>query len=148
LRAQHLKLATAESCTGGLIAGAVTEIAGASDVLERGFVTYSNEAKTEMLDVPPALIADHGAVSPEVARAMAEGAIQSSNADIAVAVTGVAGPAGGSATKPVGLVYLAALRRGGAPVVEELRLGAIGRGPIRRATVVRAFAMVMALAST
>ncbi len=142
LRAKGLKLATAESCTGGLIAGAITEIAGSSDVFDRGFVTYSNEAKSEMLGVPPALIATHGAVSPEVAQAMAEGAIRQSRADVAVAVTGVAGPGGGTASKPVGLVYLAAMRRGGAPVVEELRLRSVGRGPIRRATVLEAMAMI------
>ncbi len=142
LCAKGLKLATAESCTGGLIAGAITEIAGSSDVFDRGFVTYSNEAKAEMLGVPPALVTTHGAVSPEVARAMVEGALRNSRADIAVAVTGVAGPGGCTPTKPVGLVYLAAMRRGGAPVVEELRLGSIGRGPIRRATVLKAMEMV------
>ena len=144
MRAKALKLATAESCTGGLIAGAITEIAGSSDVFDRGFVTYSNEAKSEMLGVPPALIATHGAVSPEVARAMVEGALQNSRADVAIAVTGVAGPGGGSASKPVGLVYLAALQRGGAPAVEELRLGSIGRSTIRRATIVKAMEMVTA----
>ena len=142
LRATGLKLATAKSCTGGLIAGAITEIAGSSDVFDRGFVTYSNEAKAEMLGVPPALIAAHGAVSPEVAMAMAEGALRHSRADVAVAVTGVAGPGGGTTSKPVGLVYLCAARSGGAPVVEELRLGSIGRGPIRRATVLKAMAMI------
>ena len=142
LRAKDLKLATAESCTGGLIAGAITEIAGSSDVFDRGFVTYSNEAKAELLGVPPALIAAHGAVSPEVARAMAAGALRNSRADIAVAVTGVAGPGGGTALKPVGLVYLCAAQRGSVPVVEELRLSAIGRGPIRRATVLKAMEIV------
>lgn len=146
LRAKGLKLATAESCTGGLIAGAITEIAGSSDVFDRGFVTYSNEAKAEMLGVPPAMVAAHGAVSPEVARAMAEGALRNSRADLAVAVTGVAGPGGGTASKPVGLVYLSAMRRDGAPVVEELRLGSIGRGPVRRATVLRAMEMVDSIA--
>lgn len=146
LRAQGLKLATGESCTGGLIAGAITEIAGSSDVFDRGFVTYSNEAKAEMLGVPPALIAAHGAVSPEVARAMAEGALRHSRANVAVAVTGVAGPGGGTATKPVGLVYLCAARIGVAPVVEELRLGPIGRGPVRRATVLKALEMLSGIA--
>lgn len=107
-----LMLATAESCTGGLIAGTLTEIAGSSAVVDRGFVTYSNEAKAEMLGVDPALIAIHGAVSEPVARAMAEGALARSRADIAVAVTGIAGPGGGTATKPVGLVHFALARKG------------------------------------
>lgn len=105
------RLATAESCTGGLVAAALTAIAGSSSVVERGFVTYSNEAKTEMLGVPAALIAAHGAVSREVAVAMAEGALGHSHADAAVAVTGIAGPGGGSADKPVGLVHFALARR-------------------------------------
>ena len=108
-----LKIATVESCTGGLLAGALTSIPGSSEVLERGFVTYSNEAKSELVGVPDALIAAHDAVSEEVARAMAEGGIARSRADIAVAVTGVAGPGGGTAAKPVGLVYIAAAREGG-----------------------------------
>jgi nicotinamide-nucleotide amidase len=145
LRAARLRLATAESCTGGLIAGAVTEIAGSSDVFDRGFVTYSNEAKAEMLGVPAALIATHGAVSPQVAREMAEGALRHSRADIAVAVTGVAGPAGGSPAKPVGLVYLCAARREGTPALAELRLGDIGRAAVRRAAVLKALDMVASL---
>lgn len=145
LRAAKLMLATAESCTGGLIAGAVTEIAGSSDVLDRGFVTYSNEAKTEMLGVPAALIATYGAVSPQVAREMAEGALRHSRADIAVAVTGVAGPGGGTAAKPVGLVYLCIARREGTPAIAELRLGDIGRAAVRRATVLKALEMVVGL---
>jgi len=111
-RARGLKLATAESCTGGLIIGCLTEIAGSSDVVDRGFVTYSNAAKTEQIGVPAALIATHGAVSEPVARAMAAGALARSNAAIAIAVTGVAGPGGGTATKPVGLVHFACARRG------------------------------------
>ncbi|HEY1877874.1 MAG TPA: CinA family protein, partial [Rhizomicrobium sp.] len=103
-RARGLRIATAESCTGGLVAGLLTEIAGSSDVAERGFVTYSNEAKTEMLGVDSELIRQHGAVSPEVARAMALGALKHAHAEIAVAVTGIAGPAGGTRQKPVGLV--------------------------------------------
>ena len=106
-RAKGFRIATAESCTGGLIAASLTEIAGSSDVFERGFVTYSNEAKTELLGVSPSLIAEQGAVSEQVARAMAEGALGHSRADMAVAVTGIAGPGGGSAEKPVGLVYVA-----------------------------------------
>ncbi len=113
LRAAGLKLATAESCTGGLIAAACTAVAGSSDWFERGFVTYSNEAKTEMLGVPATLIAAHGAVSAEVAQAMAEGALTHSHADLAVAVTGIAGPGGATPGKPVGTVWLALARRGG-----------------------------------
>ena len=116
-----LKLATAESCTGGLIAAILTEVPGSSDVFERGFVTYSNEAKTELLGVPAELIEKHGAVSEEVARAMASGALGHSRADIAVAVTGVAGPGGGTTAKPVGLVHLAAARRGSV-THKEIRL--------------------------
>ena len=112
LRASGLMIATAESCTGGLIAGLLTEIAGSSDVVDRGFVTYSNEAKQDCLGVPAELIARDGAVSSTVARAMAEGALRHSRADIAVSVTGVAGPGGGSAEKPVGLVHLAVARKG------------------------------------
>ena len=103
--ARKLKIATAESCTGGLIAGALTEIAGSSDVFERGFVTYSNEAKHDLLDVPDQLLAEHGAVSAEVAEAMALGALEHSRAHFALSVTGIAGPDGGSADKPVGLVH-------------------------------------------
>ncbi|MFQ5955882.1 MAG: CinA family protein [Kiloniellales bacterium] len=118
-RRAGLSLVTAESCTGGLVAGCLTEIAGASDVVERGFVTYSNQAKTDLLGVPAALIEAHGAVSEAVARAMAEGALAHSPADMSVAVTGVAGPGGGSASKPVGLVFVAAARRYGGMRVER-----------------------------
>jgi nicotinamide-nucleotide amidase len=110
-RARGLKIATAESCTGGLIAGLLTEIAGSSDVVERGFVTYSNQAKVEMLGVDKDLILQHGAVSGAVADAMALGALRHSSADIAVAVTGIAGPGGGSAEKPVGLVWVSVAKR-------------------------------------
>ena len=146
LRARKLMLATAESCTGGLIAGVLTEIAGSSDVVERGFVTYSNEAKTELIGVPADMIAAHGAVSREVALAMAAGALARSRADIAVAVTGVAGPGGGTAAKPVGLVHLAAERRGRPPVHRGCRFGDIGRHGIRMATIAVAFEMVDELA--
>jgi nicotinamide-nucleotide amidase len=112
-RARGLKLATAESCTGGLIAAALTHFAGSSDVFERGFVTYSNAAKTEQLGVPAAQIAEHGAVSEAVARAMAEGVLRFSHADVSVSVTGIAGPGGGSAEKPVGLVWFGYATRGG-----------------------------------
>ena len=141
-RTRKLKLATAESCTGGLIAALLTEIPGSSDVVERGFVTYSNEAKSEEIGVPADLIAAHGAVSEPVARAMAEGALAHSHADLAVSVTGVAGPGGGSAAKPVGLVHLGLARRGAPTLHQELRLGDIGRGPIRMATVEAALALL------
>jgi len=124
---QKLKLVTAESCTGGLVAACLTSIPGSSAVFERGLVTYSNEAKVELLGVPMALIQTKGAVSEEVARAMAEGALAQTPADIAVAVTGIAGPDGGSAEKPVGLVHFAAARRGSETAHEEHRFGNIGR---------------------
>ncbi len=134
LRSAGLKIVTAESCTGGLIAAACTTVAGSSDWFERGFVTYSNEAKTEMLGVAPALIATHGAVSEPVALAMAEGAIARSHAQLAVAVTGVAGPAGGSPSKPVGTVWLAWARAGQASRTELLKLTG-DRRAIREQTV-------------
>lgn len=140
-RARGLKLATAESCTGGLIIGALTEIAGSSDVVDRGFITYSNAAKTEMIGVPAALIASHGAVSEPVARAMAEGALARSNADIAVAVTGVAGPGGGTATKPVGLVHFACAHRG-APTLHECQVFPGDRTAVRLATVAHALDLI------
>lgn len=118
-RQAGLRIVTAESCTGGLIAACLTEIAGSSDVVERGFVTYSNEAKTEMLGVPASTLREHGAVSSHTAKAMAAGALAHSPADVAVAVTGVAGPGGGSASKPVGLVYIAAQRRDRATEIER-----------------------------
>ena len=141
-RAKGLRLATAESCTGGLVAAALTEIAGSSDVFERGFVTYSNEAKRGMLGVPWPLIERHGAVSAEVARAMALGALEQSLADIAVAVTGVAGPGGGSAEKPVGLVHFACARRGGKVDHVERRFGRLSRAEIRAASVAQALDML------
>lgn len=113
LRRRRLKLATAESCTGGLVAALLTEIAGSSDVVERGFIVYSNEAKEAMLVVPHHVIATHGAVSEACARAMAEGALKRSKADIAVSVTGIAGPGGGSPEKPVGLVHFGCASTGG-----------------------------------
>ena len=137
LRGRGLKLATAESCTGGLIAAACTAVAGSSDWFERGFVTYSNEAKTESLGVDARLIAAHGAVSEEVARAMAEGALVHSRAQLAVAVTGIAGPGGGSKAKPVGTVWLAVARAGGGAQAELLQLGG-DRTAIREQTTQRA----------
>ena len=136
------KLATAESCTGGAIAAALTDIAGSSDVFERGFVVYSNEAKSELLGVPAALIAQHGAVSEEVAAAMAEGALAHSRADAVVSVTGIAGPGGGTPAKPVGLVYIGCARRGGRPAVER-HVFAGDRAAVRRATVKRALELLL-----
>ncbi|WP_316976404.1 CinA family protein [Shumkonia mesophila] len=144
-RAHGLRLATAESCTGGLIAGALTAVAGSSDVVERGFVTYTNESKSAMLGVPAPLIAAHGAVSEPVARAMAEGTLAHSPADLAVAVTGIAGPAGGTPEKPVGLVHLAAARRGG-PTWHERYIFAGDRAAVREQTVEIALRMVERLA--
>ncbi len=143
-RARHWTLATAESCTGGLIAGCLTEIAGSSDVVERGFVTYSDQAKTEMLAVPAALIEAHGAVSGPVARAMAEGALENSRADLGVAVTGVAGPGGGTAAKPVGLVFVAAARAPGQTRVQR-HLFAGDRRAVRAATVAAALQLCRAM---
>ena len=144
-RAQGLRVVTAESCTGGLIAGLLTEIPGSSDVVERGFVTYSNEAKEDLLGVSGELIAQYGAVSEPVARAMAQGALKHSLAHLAVAVTGIAGPGGGTAEKPVGLVYVAALRLERAPVIKQLRLGDIGRSEVRSRTVAEAMALLRKL---
>lgn len=141
-RAAGVMIATAESCTGGLIAGLLTEIAGSSDVVDRGFVTYSNAAKTDMLGVPAALIDAHGAVSEPVARAMAEGALARSRAAVAVAVTGIAGPGGGSAEKPVGLVHFAVARTGQPTMHAEHRFGDVGRAAVRTATVETAVAMM------
>jgi nicotinamide-nucleotide amidase len=140
-RRARLKVATAESCTGGLIAGCLTEIAGSSDVVERGFVTYSNEAKTEMLGVPKMLIGLKGAVSEEVARAMAEGALARSLADLTVAVTGVAGPGGGSKEKPVGLVHFACAGRG-RPTLVHHEVFPGSRAAVRDATVQTALAIL------
>ena len=140
-RTAGLRLATAESCTGGLVAAFLTEIPGSSDVVERGFVTYSNEAKTDLVGVPPDLLRAHGAVSAEVAGAMAEGALRHSRAQVAVAVTGIAGPGGATARKPVGLVFLAAARAGGPTLVERHRF--IGdRRAVRLAAVAAAFTLL------
>lgn len=136
-RARSWHLATAESCTGGLVAAALTAIAGSSDVVERGFVTYSNEAKAELLGVPPATIAAHGAVSAETAAAMAAGALARAPVDLAVSITGVAGPGGGSAEKPVGLVYLG-LARCGDSAHTERRIFPGDRTQVRRAALVLA----------
>lgn len=140
--ARGLKIVTAESCTGGLVAALLTEIAGSSAVVERGFVTYSNEAKTELIGVPAALIAAHGAVSEPVARAMAEGALAHSRADVAVAITGIAGPSGGSAAKPVGLVHFGLAQRGAPTMHLERRYGDLGRQAVRRAAVEEALGLL------
>ena len=133
LYAKHgRRIATVESCTGGLFAGLLTEIAGSSAVVERGLVTYSNEAKRDLAGVPLELIARHGAVSAETARAMAEGGLSRSRADICVSITGIAGPGGGTAEKPVGLVHFAVAQNGGDSVTAERRFGAEGRSAIRR----------------
>ncbi len=142
-RSERLTLATAESCTGGLIAGAITEMPGASDVFGWGVVTYSNDAKTRLLGVPAALIETHGAVSDEVAIAMVEGALERSGADIAVAVTGIAGPGGGSAEKPVGLVHLAASRKGRPTISARHHFMDLGRDATRFAAVEQAIRMLM-----
>jgi nicotinamide-nucleotide amidase len=142
LRRGGERIATAESCTGGLIAAACTSLAGSSDWFERGFVTYSNEAKIEMLGVPAALIAAHGAVSAEVACAMAEGALANSRASFAVSVTGIAGPGGGSAAKPVGTVWIA-IAASGEKAVASLLLASGDRAAIRQASVARALELLI-----
>ncbi|HYD74342.1 MAG TPA: CinA family protein [Candidatus Binatia bacterium] len=144
-KAKEYRLVTAESCTGGLVAAAITAIPGASAVLERGFVTYSNEAKTEMLGVPAELIERRGAVSQEVALAMVDGALKYSAADIAVAVTGIAGPDGGSEQKPVGLVHIAAARRDGPRLHEEHRFGDLGRNKVQAESAVAALRLIQKL---
>jgi nicotinamide-nucleotide amidase len=143
-RAAGLMLATAESCTGGLIAGMLTGIAGSSDVVDRGFVTYSNQAKTEMLGVPAHLIEAVGAVSQEVAKAMAAGALAHSGAGIAVSVTGIAGPGGGSADKPVGLVWFGVARRDGTAITDR-QVFPGDRAAVRWAAVLHALGLVLDL---
>jgi nicotinamide-nucleotide amidase len=142
LRQASIKLATAESCTGGLIGALLTEISGASDVYERGFITYSNDAKSELLGVPSTLINRYGAVSSEVALAMAEGALKNSKADMALSITGVAGPGGGSVQKPVGLVFFGLSQKGHSSVCVEKRFGALPRADIRLLAVRQALAMI------
>jgi len=144
--AMNIKIVTAESCTGGLVAAALTEIAGSSAVVDRGFVTYSNEAKNEMLDVPMDVITAKGAVSSTVARAMVAGALANSRAQVAISVTGIAGPGGGSLEKPVGLVYLAVQSVDGLASVQECRfaeLGATTRHQVREMTVEKALHMLL-----
>jgi len=143
-RAKGVKIATAESCTGGLVAAALTEIPGSSDVFEGGFVTYSYEAKTELLGVEARMLAKHGAVSEDVARAMAEGALKHASAQAAIAITGVAGP-GSSENKPAGLVHFAAARRDGTTLHEEHRFGDIGRNEVRTRSVAVALNLLLRL---
>jgi nicotinamide-nucleotide amidase len=143
-----LTIATAESCTGGLIAGALTEIPGSSDIFDRGYITYSNNAKYEMLGVPLEITnGPPGAVSKLVAEKMAEGALANSGASIAVAVTGIAGPGGGSTEKPVGLVYIAVKRKGLDAKIQECNFGDVGREAIRQQTVISALKMLLSAAT-
>ncbi|MEZ5855268.1 MAG: nicotinamide-nucleotide amidohydrolase family protein [Hyphomicrobiaceae bacterium] len=142
MRQQNLRLATAESCTGGLVAGLLTEIAGSSDVFDCGFVTYSNAAKATLLAIPTTLIATHGAVSEQVARAMAEGALTRSRANLAIAVTGLAGPGGGTLEKPVGLVHFGLARTGQPTRHRRCQFGVLSRSDIRRAAVTEALDLI------
>ena len=139
-------IATAESCTGGLVAGAITDLPGASEIFDRGFVTYSNAAKVEMLGVRTETLDARGAVSRETAIEMAEGALKFSRATLAVSITGIAGPDGGSADKPVGLVHFAAASRSGALTHREMRYGDIGRAEVRHKSVLQALAMLKEMA--
>ncbi len=141
-----LMVATVESCTGGLVAGALTSVSGSSDVLDRGFVTYSNEAKNELVGVPMALFEVHGAVSAEVAEAMARGGVDQSNAQIAVAITGIAGPGGGTEAKPVGLVHFGCYRVGG-PVALHHKIYQGDRDAVREASLLQALAMIRQVAA-
>ncbi len=143
-REAGIKVATVESCTGGMIAGVLTACAGSSDVVERGFITYSNEAKVEAVGVPAELIAAHGAVSKQIAHAMAEGGVKNSNADIAVSVTGVAGPGGGMDSKPVGLVHMALASRDGTETMHQEHHFDGDRSAVREATVLAALDLIAA----
>ena len=145
-RARGLMVATAESCTGGLVAAALTEIAGSSDVVDRGFVTYSNAAKEAMLGVPPATLKRYGAVSAQTAAAMAAGALRYSQANLSVAITGIAGPVGGTRTKPVGLVHFAAASRDGRRLARTRRYGRIGRSRVRERSVAEALELLETMA--
>jgi nicotinamide-nucleotide amidase len=145
-RRKKLKIAAAESCTGGLVAATLTEIAGSSEVFERGFVTYSNEAKQAMLGVPATTLASHGAVSAETAQAMATGALAHAPVDLTVSITGIAGPGGAVAGKPVGLVHFAAASRRGQLIHRERRYGEIGRKQVRDASVIEALALLREIA--
>ena len=142
-RARNWRVATAESCTGGLVAAALTAVAGSSDVIERGFMAYSNQAKIELLGVPEGTISAHGAISAETTAAMARGAVTRAGVDLAVAITGVAGPGGGTLQKPVGLVYLGVARKDGAARVER-RIFPGDRATVRRAALVEALELLQA----
>lgn len=141
-RKAGVMIATAESCTGGLVSACLTSVPGASDVLDRGFITYTNESKSELLGVPVALIEAHGAVSEAVARAMAEGALALSHANASVAITGIAGPGGGSDEKPVGLVWIAGARKGQDTIAERQEFGDIGRPQVREKSLDAALRML------
>ncbi len=141
-RERRVKITTAESCTGGLLAGLFTEFSGSSDVFERGFVTYSNRAKEEMLGIPGDMIADYGAVSEAVARLMAEGALEQSRANLAVSITGIAGPGGGTPMKPVGTVHIACARENKAVLHEACYFGDIGRDAVRMSSIETALEMI------
>ena len=143
---KHLTVATVESCTGGLVAGAITEIPGSSSILDRGFVTYSNQAKQDMVGVSAATLKAHGAVSRQTAEEMVRGALAHAPVDLAVSITGIAGPDGGSAEKPVGLVHFGAASRSGQFVHAEKRFVNIGRSAVRKASVLQAFRMLHELA--
>ncbi|HWX62792.1 CinA family protein [Bradyrhizobium sp.] len=145
-RMRKLTIATAESCTGGLVAGALTDIPGSSDVIDRGFVTYSNDAKRAMLGVNASTLEAFGAVSKETATQMAVGALERADVDLSVAITGIAGPGGATPGKPVGLVHFAAAARDGRIIHREMRFGAIGRSAVRERSVVEALKMLMELA--
>jgi nicotinamide-nucleotide amidase len=145
-RTKKLTLATAESCTGGLVAGAISEIAGSSLVLDRGFVTYSNSAKQQMLGVRPATIDVYGAVSRECAEEMAKGALAHASVDLAVSITGIAGPTGAVPGKPIGLVFFCAVSRNGRVIAHDRKYGNIGRANVRRESVLQALAMLQDLA--
>ncbi|MEM7189042.1 MAG: CinA family protein [Pseudomonadota bacterium] len=146
--ASGLKLATAESCTGGMVASRLVDIPGSSTVVERGFVTYSNAAKRELLDVPKDMLIEHGAVSEPVACAMAEGALANSRADLTVAITGIAGPGGGTADKPEGLVHFAAARNGRPTVHARIEFGALGRTEVRTRSMEQALQMLLDMAQS
>jgi nicotinamide-nucleotide amidase len=143
---KNLTVATAESCTAGLVAGTLTEIPGVSSILDRGFITYSNQAKQDMIGVSAATLDAHGAVSRQTAEEMARGALAHAPVDLAVSVTGIAGPDGGSAEKPVGLVHFGAAARSGKLVHAEKRFGNLGRSEIRKLSVLQAFRMLHDLA--
>src|SRR6516162_3211537 len=145
-RSRRLMIATAESCTGGLVSGALTDVPGSSDVIDRAFVTYSNDAKRVMLGVNATTLATFGAVSKETATQMAVGALERAGVDLAVAITGIAGPGGATPGKPVGLVHFAVAARDGRIVHREQRYGAIGRGAVRQRSVIEALRMLMEMA--